>query len=88
MKEENKIENSCSFKIVNLEVMCMNWIHFFQCRSRIRNRIKIKWILRNDYDYYYSGQFGFLAYEQDEGKKLFFHMSEVEGGEVLQVLNS
>ena len=22
MKEENQIENSCSFKIVNLEVMC------------------------------------------------------------------
>ena len=32
-----------------------------------------------------SGQFGFLSYEQDEGKKLFFHMSEVEGGEILQV---
>ena len=32
-----------------------------------------------------SGQFGFLSYEQEEGKKLFFHMSEVEGGEVLQV---
>ena len=31
------------------------------------------------------GQFGFLSYEQDEGKKLFFHMSEVEGGEILQV---
>jgi len=32
-----------------------------------------------------KGQFGFLSYEQEEGKKLFFHMSEVEGGEVLQV---
>jgi hypothetical protein len=32
-----------------------------------------------------AGQFGFLAYEQEEGKKLFFHMSEVEGGEGLQV---
>ena len=32
-----------------------------------------------------SGQFGFLSYEQDEGKKLFFHMSEVESGEILQV---
>ena len=32
-----------------------------------------------------SGQFGFLSYEQEEGKKLFFHMSEVEGGEILQV---
>ena len=29
-----------------------------------------------------KGQFGFLSYEQDEGKKLFFHMSEVEGGEI------
>ncbi len=35
-----------------------------------------------------AGQFGFLAYEQEEGKKLFFHMSEVEGGEGLQVFNS
>merc|ERR550532_3713746 len=31
-----------------------------------------------------KGQFGFLSYEQEEGKKLFFHMSEVEGGEILQ----
>ena len=30
------------------------------------------------------GQFGFLSYEVDEGKKLFFHTSEVEGGEILQ----
>ena len=29
-----------------------------------------------------KGQFGFLSYEQDEGKKLFFHMSEVEGGDI------
>ena len=28
-----------------------------------------------------KGQFGFLSYEQDEGKKLSFHVSEVEGGE-------
>lgn len=26
-----------------------------------------------------KGQFGFLDYEVDEGKKLFFHMSEVQG---------
>jgi len=32
-----------------------------------------------------KGQFGFLSYEVEEGKKLFFHMSEVEGGDVLQV---
>merc|ERR1719225_2164988 len=32
-----------------------------------------------------KGQSGFLSYEQEEGKKLFFHMSEVEGGEILQV---
>jgi len=31
-----------------------------------------------------KGQYGFLSYEVDEGKKLFFHMSEVEGGETLQ----
>jgi len=30
-----------------------------------------------------KGPFGFLAYEHDEGKKLFFHTSEVEGGELL-----
>ena len=33
---------------------------------------------------FYLGQFGFLSYEVDEGKKLFFHTSEVEGGEILQ----
>lgn len=31
-----------------------------------------------------KGQFGFLSHEVDEGKKLFFHTSEVEGNEVLQ----
>lgn len=27
-----------------------------------------------------KGQFGFLSHEAEEGKKLFFHMSEVKGG--------
>lgn len=31
-----------------------------------------------------KGLFGFLAYEVDEGKKLFFHMSEVKDGATLQ----
>lgn len=31
-----------------------------------------------------KGIFGFLAYEIDEGKKLFFHMSEVKDGTTLQ----
>jgi len=31
-----------------------------------------------------KGQYGFLSHEVDEGKKLFFHTSEVEGGESLQ----
>ncbi|XP_026474088.1 cold shock domain-containing protein E1-like [Ctenocephalides felis] len=31
-----------------------------------------------------KGLFGFLAYEVEEGKKLFFHMSEVEDGVQLQ----
>ena len=30
------------------------------------------------------GQFGFLSFEAEEGKKLFFHMTEVENNEVLQ----
>lgn len=30
-------------------------------------------------------QFGFIAYENEEGKNLFFHMSEVEGDMELQV---
>lgn len=30
-----------------------------------------------------KGQYGFLSYEVDEGKKLFFHTSEVENGESL-----
>lgn len=29
-----------------------------------------------------KGQFGFLDYEVDEGKKLFFHMSEVQGNHI------
>lgn len=32
-----------------------------------------------------KGQFGFLAYEVDEGKKLFFHMSEVKDNTSLQI---
>lgn len=31
-----------------------------------------------------KGPFGFLAYEVDEGKKLFFHMSEVRDHATLQ----
>lgn len=31
-----------------------------------------------------KGQFGFLSYEPEEGKKLFFHMSEVKDGASLQ----
>ena len=31
-----------------------------------------------------KGQFGFLSFEAEEGKKLFFHTTEVEDGEVLQ----
>ena len=33
----------------------------------------------------FSFQFGFIAYENEEGKNLFFHMSEVEGEVELQV---
>lgn len=32
-----------------------------------------------------KGQFGFLSHEAEEGKKLFFHMSEVKGTNHLQV---
>jgi len=31
-----------------------------------------------------KGQFGFLTYEVEEGKKLFFHMTEVKDGTNLQ----
>lgn len=30
-------------------------------------------------------QFGFIAYENEEGKNLFFHMSELDGDMELQV---
>lgn len=30
-----------------------------------------------------KGDFGFLSYEVEEGKKLFFHVTEVEAGDVL-----
>lgn len=33
----------------------------------------------------YKGPFGFLTYEVEEGKKLFFHISEVKDNAVLQV---
>ena len=33
----------------------------------------------------FLSQFGFIAYENEEGKNLFFHMSEVEGEVELQV---
>lgn len=32
-----------------------------------------------------KGHFGFLAYEVEEGKKLFFHMTEVKDNVTLQV---
>ncbi|KAH8030957.1 hypothetical protein HPB51_012425 [Rhipicephalus microplus] len=32
-----------------------------------------------------KGQFGFLSYEAEEGRKLFFHTSEVKSGNHLQV---
>lgn len=32
-----------------------------------------------------KGHYGFLAYEVEEGKKLFFHMTEVREGASLQV---
>lgn len=31
-----------------------------------------------------KGNFGFLSYEAEEGKKLFFHMSEVKGDGIIQ----
>lgn len=31
-----------------------------------------------------KGNFGFLSYEAEEGKKLFFHMSEVKGEGTIQ----
>ena len=31
----------------------------------------------------FLGQYGFLSYEVDEGRKLFFHTSEVESNESL-----
>ena len=31
-----------------------------------------------------KGQYGFISYETDESKKLFFHMSEVEGNTAVE----
>ena len=42
------------------------------------------WKFEYTFCFFIIGQFGFLSYEVDEGKKLFFHTSEVEGGEILQ----
>lgn len=45
----------------------------FSVRQRVRARVESL-----------KGQFGFIAYENEEGKNLFFHMSEVEGEVELQ----
>lgn len=54
--------------------------------GRAANIIAVRKKLRATVDAI-KGQFGFLAYEVDEGKKLFFHMSEVRdsGTSALQI---
>ena len=39
--------------------------------------------IMRDSTFNFSGLFGFLTYEVEEGKKLFFHMSEVNDGVTL-----
>lgn len=52
--------------------------------GRAANIIAVRKKLRATVDAI-KGQFGFLAYEVEEGKKLFFHMSEVKDNVNLQV---
>lgn len=52
-----------------------NKIYTFQVQAvRQKNRSSVDSI---------KGQFGFLDYEVEEGKKLFFHMSEVQSSTIL-----
>merc|ERR550519_1357784 len=60
-----------NFQVSALENFCVN---IKSNKQKLRSHVEAV-----------KGQFGFLSYEQEEGKKLFFHMSEVEGGEILQV---
>ena len=58
VKYQPKIAKKKHFLLLNSNLNCsvnhkeMTWIriHFFQCRSRIRIRIKIKWILSTAHD--------------------------------------
>lgn len=52
--------------------------------GRAANIIAVRKKLRATVDAI-KGQFGFLAYEVEEGKKLFFHMSEVKDNVNLQI---
>lgn len=52
--------------------------------GRAANIIAIRKKLRATVDAI-KGHFGFLAYEVEEGKKLFFHMTEVKDNVSLQV---
>lgn len=55
---------------LNIELK-LNYLHFNQVTAvRQKKRAIVDSI---------KGQFGFLDYEVEEGKKLFFHMSEVQG---------
>lgn len=52
--------------------------------SHIRDSLDSSLVFKR-YMYSFYLQFGFIAYENEEGKNLFFHMSEVEGEVELQV---
>lgn len=52
--------------------------------GRAANIVAVRKILRATVDAI-KGPFGFLAYEVEEGKKLFFHMSEVKDNVNLQI---
>ena len=55
--------------------------------NRICNVVQLKKWLKSKVDAV-KGEFGFITYEVSEGRKLFFHMSEVKDGAELSVGDS
>lgn len=88
--EQNEKVDECEFGIMGLankrELLQVGDPVQFQIDStgRAGNIIAVRKKLRATVDAI-KGQFGFLAYEVEEGKKLFFHMSEVKDNINLQV---
>ena len=79
MSKETRLQNGEKISR-DWSVSVVIWSSRCQCSQSI-NQLLVWLVLL--ISFLPTGPFGFLAYEHDEGKKLFFHTSEVEGGELL-----